>query len=341
MSSKSITEWQKCPKNTSTRLLQSTSGFNCGHCRKNHSESPDKNMVQCTAESKVDFFCVGCWDGTAWHCDDCDSVPNDSEVISCEHCGQWTHNNCLQSIDVSKEYICSHCRSSDLKSLKETIFDKNAALLNAIDKTKEWKAKFDALKNVQVQKELSSAATATQLTNIKRLNAHSVQLCGRLESQQKRNTIVETQMKQELVVVRQQKMTYKKELKKVQQQQRQLRSTLQKKTELSVVLVESVNRLRKRSNKREREHDDMIETMSRYVKRYKPQWSYTAPTGLSGMNLLLWKKYECKVRVDNGVQQYGANGVASKVGSVPLWSSLNKMFAVILSIYQLRTSQED
>ena len=150
MNSNSLIEWQNHPSNGSTRLAQSVNAFGCHNCNKTHmpNDSTEKNIIICTSGSEVSFFCISCWDGEPnWQCEHCESTPEDKDIISCDCCGQWTHNNCSQYIDIAVKYICKRCKNSDLKNLKETIYDNATVISNANDAAKKWKSKFD-----QVQK---------------------------------------------------------------------------------------------------------------------------------------------------------------------------------------------
>ena len=103
--------------------------------------------------------------------------------------------------------------------------------------------------------------------------------------------------------------------------------SITQKKETTARLVLTVNKLRKRA----REHEGMVDIMNNYVKRHKPEWSYIAPIGLTPFQAFLWKKYECKIH--NTMQQYGANGITSSVGHLPLFDSLSVMFKVVNDTY--------
>ena len=90
-----IAQWQQGPPNTSTAVSKSNGTIKCGHCCKTRTK---EDVVVCTTDcpgkKKVDIFCYNCWDSTTWHCSDCNTVPDESEVVGCECCGQWVHNGC-------------------------------------------------------------------------------------------------------------------------------------------------------------------------------------------------------------------------------------------------------
>ena len=123
MSLKTIKQWQRCPQNTSTRILSVDNTVTCGNCQVRTSAGPDKNVVLCLNGTVAKFFCVSCWDEEEWDCPHCGCVPDDIHVIGCETCGQWVHQDCQRHIDTLAGYRCDSCQMSNVTTLKETIFN--------------------------------------------------------------------------------------------------------------------------------------------------------------------------------------------------------------------------
>lgn len=243
-------------------------------------------------------------------CPDCQQVPTDSEVIGCENCGQWTHNNCQQIIDPTQGYICLACRTSDLQILKETIFDKQAALSNATQECRGWKQKFDSMAQAQLHTETMLEQTTAELTKIQKKNVATAQVF-----EQRMNT-----QRQQFKLVSEQKNA---ELSK-------LRSHKKRSQHKNANLTSQVQTLRKR----EREHDGMVKTMEKYVKRHKNSWSYTPPSGLGAHDLMLWGLYQCKVRSNNDTMLYSANKISSTAGDSCEWNSLTKTLQIARKLYK-------
>ena len=344
MSHKSISEWQQCSKTDQTRLLNTLGTFNCGKCAQNHQSknSVAHTMVFCyspdpagSSAGSADFFCGGCWDEEEWMCPGCNQIPPDSEVIGCEHCGQWTHNNCQQIIDVTRGYICFDCRTSDPKTLKETIFDKQAELTEVVGAFATVKEKCASLvqaqQHTETQLQQTEATLNTQLqqteatlTKFKKANvANATNFKKRMESQRQQFDIVSTQMNAELAKLRGRIQHFQHEFQKLQSNEQALKKSNAK-------LSGQVNRLHKRN----REHDGMVEMMQSYVKRHKNNWSTTPPSGLSANDLMLWKLYQCKVRTNNNTMLYSANKIASTTGESCEWNSLAKTLQVARKLYK-------
>ena len=369
MDFKSLIEWQKRTDNTLTRLVRSTNTFGCSNCHKIHKpcDNTEKNAVICAEGSNVSFFCTSCWDSEPnWQCSHCESTPDDKDVISCDCCGQWTHNNCEQYIDVTEKYICTQCKNSDLGNLKSVIFDKNIALSDANNATKKWKSKFEhaeqqeknhgvvsahlleeieevhkqknlykvELKKLQHLQKTSSKSMATTLSIANNATNEWKGKFEHVEQQEKERSVVSARVNGEFDVVRKQNKLYKHAIKKLQRNQQCLNISMKKHHETNTRLVLTVNKLRKRT----REHDGMVDLMNNYVKRHKPEWSYSVPSGLTPLHVFLWKKYECKQSVHGG--QYGVNGIHSNIGNIPLFSSINDMFKAVHKIYMMTSVQK-
>ena len=339
MSLKTISEWQRCSKSDQTRILNTMGTFNCGKCAQTHQSknSVEHTMVVCSSGGSVDFFCSGCWDAEEWACPGCNQIPADTEVIGCEHCGQWTHNNCQQVIDVSRGYVCFDCRTSDPKTLKETIFDKQAALTEVVDALATVKQKYASGVQAQQHTETQLQQTETQLqrteatlNKFKKTNvANTTAFEKRLKSQRRQFGVVSTQMNAELAKLRRRQQHFQNEFVKLQEKDQRLASSAIVLKKNNAKLSGQVECLRKRN----RDHDSMVEMMQRYVKRHKGCWSYTPPSGLSAHDLMLWNLYQCKVRSNNNTMLYSANKISSKTGDSVEWNSLTKTLQVARKLY--------
>ena len=280
-------------------------------------------MVLCLSDSVVDFFCVSCWDENDWNCPSCHCLPLDKDVIGCEKCGQWSHNGCTLHIDINNGYTCFNCQTSDTNSLKETVLDQQSVLLEAAEETKLLQTKFLELTQVQKHSE-------TMLTTLKKKNVETAAIfANRLKSQQTTYKVFSTAMKKKMSRVHSQTNVYQQEVAKLQQQHHQMTAAAKSTDIRHRTMAGEVRRLRKRG----REHDDMVETMSRYVKRHRPVWSCTPPVGLNEVDRMLWNLYECKVCTHHGVQQYAANKVQSNVGNPVVWKSLAQTLSIVRHLY--------
>ena len=342
MSLKSISEWQQCSKKDQTRILNTVGTFNCGKCAQKHrsKNSVEHTMVVCSSGGSVDFFCSGCWDGEEWTCPDCNQVPADTEVIGCEHCGQWTHNNCQRVIDISSGYVCFDCRTSDPKTLKETIFDKQAALTEVSGAFATVKQKYVSVVQAHQQTETQLQQTEKQLlqteatlNNFKKISqANAAAFEERLKSQRRQFEVVSTQTNAELAKLRRRQHHFQTEFLKLQEKDKRLASGAVVLKKNNAKLFGQVERLRKRN----RDHDSMVEIMQSYVKRHKNEWSYTPPASLSNHDLLLWNLYQCKVRSNNNTMLYSANKISSKNGDSLEWNSLTKTLQIARKLYNNR-----
>ena len=339
MSVQSISEWQQCSKKDQTRILNTLGTFNCGKCTREHrsNNSVEHTMVVCSSGGSVDFFCSGCWDEEEWTCPDCNQVPADTEVIGCEHCGQWTHNNCQQVIDISRGYTCFDCRTSDPKTLKETIFDKQAALTEVVGAFAAVKQKYASVVQAQQHTETQLQQTETQLqqaeatlNKFKKTNVdNTTAFEKRLKSQRRQFEAVATQMNAELAKLRRRQQHFQTEFVKLQEKDQRLASGAIVLKKNNAKLSGQVECLRKRN----RDHDSMVEMMQNYDKRHKGCWSYTPPSGLSAHDLMLWNLYQCKVRSNNNTMLYSANKISSKTGDSVEWNSLTKTLQVARKLY--------
>jgi len=339
MSLKSISEWQQCSKKDQTRILNTLGTFNCGKCTREHrsNNSVEHTMVVCSSGGSVDFFCSGCWDEEEWTCPGCNQVPADAEVIGCEHCGQWTHNNCQQVIDISRGYICFDCRTSDPKTLKETIFDKQAALTEVVGAFAAVKQKYASVVQAQQHTETQLHQTEATLVKFQKANvANATKFKTRMNSQRQQFDVVSTQMNAELAKLRHRQQHFQTEFVKLQKKKQRLASSAIVLKKNNANLSGQVERLRKRNRDHEsmvRDHDSMVEMMQSYVKRHKNNWSYTPPSGLSAHDVMLWNLYQCKVRSNNNTMFYSANKMSSKEGNSVEFNSLTKILQVARKVY--------
>jgi hypothetical protein len=257
-------------------------------------------------------------------CPGCNQIPDDTEVIGCENCGQWTHNNCQQNIDVAHGYICFDCRTSDPKTLKETIFDKQAELTDLVGAFVTVKEKYASMVQAQQHTETQLQQTEATLVKFKKTNvANATKFKTRMKSQRQQFEVVSTQMNAELAKLRGRLQHFQNEFQKVQSNEQILNKN-------NANLSEQVKRLHKRN----RDHDGMIEMMQGYVKRHKNNWSYTPPSGLSAHDLMLWNLYQCKVRTNNNTMLYSANKISTPTGDSCEWNSLTKTLQVARKLYQ-------
>lgn len=333
MSLKSISEWQRGSKNDQTRILKTLGTFNCGQCAQKHrsKKSVEHTMVVCSSGGSVDFFCSGCWDEEEWMCTHCNQVPADTEVIGCEKCGQWTHNNCQQLVDTSRGYICLGCQTSDLKMLKETIFDKQVALDNATNKCRGLQQKFETMSKAHEHTDTMLKQTTTDLNKFKQKNlANVAEFEKRMNSQRQQFGAVSMQMNTELAKLRCTKKLCQDEIQKLQATEKRLALCIGTTRTTNANLIKQVRGLRKR----DRDHDGMVEMMQQYVKRHKNSWSYKPPANLGGLDLTLWNLYECKVRSHNNTMLYSANKISSAAGDRCEWNSLAKTLQVVRKLYK-------
>ena len=330
MSLKTIKTWQKCPKSASTRVINTLNAFKCNSCNKNcTSQKNDKNAVLCMDNGTATFFCISCWDEEEWECQNCGSIPDDSQVIGCETCGQWFHQDCPYYIDTKDGFHCDSCQTSNVSTLKETIFDKSAALKLSINRTNEWKKKCDELQNDKVSLE-------GRLSGI--VQKHSgkiIEFAQKMNNIKKAHFAVTNGLKEEIKNVRSShnelrtsKNLYRKELKKLIAENKVHIGQKRKLTDENRFLSEEIRKkivendsLKSHSAKYASQTHDylrMVETMNHFIKRQKMEWSYSPPVRLHANDDNLWKLYQCKVRKVNGKDVFGADKIVRSNTIEPL-----------------------
>lgn len=330
MSLKSIKSWQRCPKSASTRIINTMDMFKCNSCDKHcTSKKPDKNAVLCMENGTATFFCISCWDEEDWECQHCGSVPDDSQAIGCETCGQWFHQDCPHHIDTDNAWECDSCRTSNVSTLKETIFDKSAALQISINRTNEWMKKCKELKKAQNMSD-------DRVSNIIEKKEREVkEKDKKMSNMKKAHLTVTNEFKKEVKNVRTShnelrtsKNLYKNEVKKLLKENKKLIGEKRKLSHEIQFLSEDVRKkivendsLIARSAKHASQTHDylrMVETMNQFVKRQKMEWSYSPPVRLHTNDDNLWKLYQCKVRKVNGQDVFGADKIARSNSIEPL-----------------------
>ena len=326
MSSKSITEWQQPLTTGTTTIIQSTSNFNCGHCQKHQKKGKQSkiDLIMCQTGSVVDFFCSSCWDTQEFCCPDCQTIPSDKDIVGCDSCGQWSHNYCQIEIEDVNNYICSCCITKNERAIPETVdqstIDVNKEVESLIVSNQRAIAKSEAsekLCEALLQKHISSQQ---ELETLKKEKSSYILATNRTLQKQNDQFRILTEKNK---LYAKNNDTLKTELKKVV-------NDLQIRKQATSVLGAQVIAL----NKRTREHDGMVELMSRYVKRHKPNcWLYSVPDGLSVVDAMLWKQYECKYREQGSSQTYSADKITSKVGNVPLWDNLSDLLETVHDLY--------
>jgi hypothetical protein len=313
-------------------VLNTMSSFECSSCAKSCTpEKSEKNAILCMANGTVTFFCVSCWDEEDWECHHCGSVPDDSHVIGCELCGQWFHQDCQYHIDSGDGFHCDDCTTSNVSSLKETIFDTKAALELSTKRTKELMNKCDAFDKAKVSR-------ANEFGQ-KMANAKKVHLS------------VTNELKQEIEKVRSShgelrtsKNLYKNEMKrclkekqKLIGEKRKLSSEIQFLSEdirQKIVENDSLKSLAKSQQTQTHDYLRMVETMNQFVKRQKMEWTYSPPVRLHPNDEKLWKAYQCKVRKVNGQDVFGADKIARSNSIEPLLvHSLKEMLQIASKIH--------
>ena len=131
-----LAQWQQNPPDGKTSISKTFNSTKCGKCCKF-----DSSIVLCTRSQNVDIFCQDCWDEADWQCPGCNTIPDDSEVVGCEQCGQWVHNNCSVFLDVTDGYVCTGCQSSDTLLLKAQLYTKEVELNNVATERKKMLTK--------------------------------------------------------------------------------------------------------------------------------------------------------------------------------------------------------
>jgi len=214
--------------------------------------------------------------------------------------------------------------------LKETIFDKQAALTEVTGAFAAVKQKYASVVQAQQHTETQLQQTEATLAKFQKANvANATKFKTRMNSQRQQFNVVSTQMNAELAKLRGRLQHFQTEFVKLQENDQRLASS-------AIVLKKSNANLSvqvKRLHKRNRDHDGMVEMMQSYVKRHKSNWSYTPPTGLSVHDLMLWNLYQCKVRTNNNTMLYSANKISSTTGDSCEWSSLTKTLQVARKLY--------
>ena len=364
-----IAQWQQSPSNTSTAVSKSNGTIKCGHCCKTRTKG---DVVVCTTDGlgkkKVDIFCYNCWDSTTWPCSDCNTVPDESEVVGCECCGQWVHNGCSVYIDVEDGYICLSCQTSDPSLLKSQLFNKEAELTAVVTERQQLISK---LKDMEALS--NDIQTASNETNFKFHVSESEcsDLVSEVATLKKTSLNLELTVKHTQAASKSMKQRYGIQIKALTQELNTMRANtpamavLQQSLEFyqnrcdekTLLLKNAIQekRLRQRklenvqqrasvaekklndtivtNRKRQHEHDVLVDVMERIVKKSRNEWSALPPSVLKPIEKKMWTKLKCKSRTLNGSVQYTASITDSRNKFHSRFDTLNELLVAVRDVY--------
>jgi len=349
MSSTTIKQWQEKPILGKTALLKASGTHKCGQCRKTKTSG---DVVVCTTSKTVDIFCYGCWDSVEWTCHDCRSNPADSEIIGCECCGQWVHNNCSVYIDAEAEdgYVCMDCQTSDAETLKVSLYNKNAELTCLAAERAQLISKMTVLQQEHTQRhaDIVRDVATFEKKNIQ-LDTVVASLHKANKSMKQRHRIEKEALTRELSDIRSttpvlEQLTadcahYKSRfettticLNNAKQQLRNVHGNITASRARAETAEKQLQEKQKKERKRQREFDMLVDVMEKVVKKSRQEWSTVAPAGLTLVEKELWGQFSCKSRPSNGHIQYTGNIRDIRSGATARFDTRSELFQALGAI---------
>jgi len=302
--------------------------------------------------SKSQIFCIDCWDGESWECPHCCQTPPDKDCISCFKCGQWTHNGCDGvDIDTAVNYLCNHCKYAGdiieklvvqknagitkLKVAENELLEKtqdladlaNIANKHAIDLKSYQQAMDHNSKKMAINNRLVidlKRAKASEWTAIRELaatNSQNSDSSKKTTQQMKTLTSEKNKAIRELVAANSRNLDSSKQMSILRKEMTGLKKNVK-------IAQSDVINVKKRKNA----CDSMLDDMQKLVKKYRARWNYHAPIRLDGINLSLWKMYECKT--DGTV--FSCDKLKYH-GSEPTWKTIGETMQEVKN-YHLQTT---
>jgi len=327
-----LKQWQTPNKHAITTRYLTTNTTPCFECHALCNEAIHGNHhTQCTSKT----FCISCWDEESWDCPDCHQIPDDKDCISCNKCGQWTHNHCNgMHIDATTDYLCNRCKYAG------DIIDK---LVLQNDATKLTNELAEKEATSQHKREIAKLSKQHEVQVVKLNKKHDqvvvekMHLQGELQNTQA-SLLARSETVKEMKVLASEKNKAIRQLNVANSRNRsgnqEIHFLNKQVTELKKQLTRAQNN-GKKNNKRSRECDHMLEDMQRLVKKYRARWNYNPPSTLTDIDLMLWKTYRCKTD--------GSSFSSDKLlchGIPPMWKSLQQTLGEVKT-YHIQSTMEN
>ena len=326
-----LAQWQQNPPDGKTSLSKTFGSTKCGKCCKF-----DSSIVFCTRSRNVDIFCQGCWDEADWQCPGCNTIPDDSEVVGCEQCGQWVHNNCSVFLDVTDGYVCTGCQSSDTLLLKAQLYTKEVELNTLATERKKMLTKLQTTTLKLTDSESKFSQQQSRYTTLEKRNQRLTSVAESVEKQLNKSQNIFSKTKKAAV----QKISeLEKQLNKSQNIfSNTKKAAVQKISELETTVVALKNSLKncraqykqkraeadtanvkkneykqrltnnmEKNRKRQEDIDNLTQHMATFIEKGRTEWSDMMPAGLNEKESRLWSILKCKSRSLNGAVQFSAD----------------------------------
>ena len=301
-----LAQWQQNPPDGKTSLSKTFGSTKCGKCCKF-----DSSIVFCTRSQNVDIFCQDCWDEADWQCPGCNTIPDDSEVVGCEQCGQWVHNNCSVFLDVTDGYVCTGCQSSDTLLLKAQLYTKEVELNSLATERKKMLTKLQTTTLKLTDSESKFSQQQSRYTTLEKRCKLVSEYGAIVEKQLNKSQNIFSNTKKAAVQKRSELETtvvaLKNSLKNYRAQLKQKRAEADtanvQKNEYKQRLVNNMEKNRKRQE----DIDNLTQHMTTFIEKGRTEWSDIAPAGLNEKESRLWSILKCKSRSLNGAVQFSAD----------------------------------
>ena len=312
-----LAQWQQNPPDGKTSISKTFNSTKCGKCCKF-----DSSIVLCTRSQNVDIFCQDCWDEADWQCPGCNTIPDDSEVVGCEQCGQWVHNNCSVFLDVTDGYVCTGCQSSDTLLLKAQLYTKEVELNNVATERKKMLTKLQTTTLKLTDSESKISEQQSRYTTLEKRCKLVTEYGATVEKQlNKYGATVEKQLNKSQNILSKTKKAAAQKISKLETTVVALKNTLkncraqskQKRAEAATANVQK-NKYKQRltnnmekNRKRQEDIDNLTQHMATFIEKGRTEWSDMMPAGLNEKESRLWSILKCKSRSLNGAVQFSAD----------------------------------
>jgi hypothetical protein len=312
-----LAQWQQNPPDGKTSISKTFNSTKCGKCCKF-----DSSIVLCTRSQNVDIFCQDCWDEADWQCPGCNTIPDDSEVVGCEQCGQWVHNNCSVFLDVTDGYVCTGCQSSDTLLLKAQLYTKEVELNSLATERKKILTKLQTTTLKLTDSESKISEQQSRYTTLEKRCKLVTEYGATVEKQlNKYGATVEKQLNKSQNILSKTKKAAAQKISKLETTVVALKNTLkncraqskQKRAEAATANVQK-NKYKQRltnnmekNRKRQEDIDNLTQHMATFIEKGRTEWSDMMPAGLNEKESRLWSILKCKSRSLNGAVQFSAD----------------------------------
>ena len=312
-----LAQWQQNPPDGKTSISKTFNSTKCGKCCKF-----DSSIVLCTRSQNVDIFCQDCWDEADWQCPGCNTIPDDSEVVGCEQCGQWVHNNCSVFLDVTDGYVCTGCQSSDTLLLKAQLYTKEVELNSLATERKKMLTKLQTTTLKLTDSESKISEQQSRYTTLEKRCKLVTEYGATVEKQlNKYGATVEKQLNKSQNILSKTKKAAAQKISKLETTVVALKNTLkncraqskQKRAEAATANVQK-NKYKQRltnnmekNRKRQEDIDNLTQHMATFIEKGRTEWSDMMPAGLNEKESRLWSILKCKSRSLNGAVQFSAD----------------------------------